>query len=562
MDETPLHKASSPEEVERLLDAGWPVDRPGWMGATPLHSGAERGLRAVTQVLIRRGADVNARRPDRLDTPLHFASNADVAAVLIEHGAEVEPLDWSGRSPLQWAAQFGRTDVADLLIRAGAAVDRQASDGATPLHWAAREGHHEVVRLLLARGAKPNVKDQEGRTPLHFGAWRGRLAAVEELLRAGASPGIRDRSGKTPLHEARETGRREVLERLREAQGQGDRTRTEGEGPTAPIALTRVRVHPRRTEALTVAEGAILTRWTLDDRPRRLASIQADHAWFSDLAVSSDGEVFAVTTPQNSIELRRWDDLEPVAEVVCPTGGESGLVAIDLSPDGRWVAVADSFEQVHLIDRTTGEVAATEEAGERTYCVRFDPSSRLLATACSYQGGAAVRIAGIEDGRLVPVTELDRSHRRTPGKRFVDTLVHLAFSPDGGSLALFETSAIDHDARPKGWRGDVVLYEAGSWAPRWMTSVDAKATEDKRPLAGAGHGMGFLTEVVFVDDETLVCGATGGLVLFYRTSDGKLLRRVQVHPEAPVVSLAMEPCHWRLWAALGVGGGLLVQVPL
>jgi hypothetical protein len=73
--------------------------------------------------------------------------------------------------------------------------------------------------------------------------------------------------------------------------------------------------------------------------------------------------------------------------------------------------------------------------------------------------------------------------------------------------------------------------------------------------------MGLLTEVLFVDDETLACGATRGLVVFYQASDGKLLRRVQVHPEAPVVSLAMEPSHRRIWAALGGGGGMLVQVP-
>ena len=75
---------------------------------------------------------------------------------------------------------------------------------------------------------------------------------------------------------------------------------------------------------------------------------------------------FAVTTPENRIELRRWDDLELVAEVVCPTEEESGLVAIDLSPDGRWIAVADSCERLHLIDRTSGQLVATTDAGEGT----------------------------------------------------------------------------------------------------------------------------------------------------------------------------------------------------
>jgi hypothetical protein len=288
---------------------------------------------------------------------------------------------------------------------------------------------------------------------------------------------------------------------------------------------------------------------------------QSHHVWFTDLAVDPHGEVFAVTTPEPAIELRRWDDLQVVSKVACATRQEQqGWQAIDLSPDGSWLAVADCCEQVRLIDRTTGKVVSTQEAGERTHCVRFDPSSRVLATACSFQAGGFVRIDRIEAGHLVPVAKLDRSNRKTAGNRFVDTLVHLAFSSDGGSLALFETSAIHQDDRPSGWRGDVVLYEAGSWALRWMASVDAETTGDKQSLAKVGHGMGFLTEVLFVDDETLACGATGGLVLFYRVSDGDLMRRVQVHPEAPVVSLAMVSAHRSVWAALGAGGGLLVQV--
>src|SRR5262249_30142134 len=173
MKETPLHKANDPKEVLRLLDAGWSVDCPGWMGATPLHGAAERGLPEVARGLIRRGANVNARRPERGDTPLPFAATAAVASILIEAGAEVEGLDRWGRTLLHWAAQFGRADVVDLLLRAGAGVDRPASDGATPLHWAAQEGHAGVVQLLLGAGAGVNRQDGDGHTPLHRAAWRG-----------------------------------------------------------------------------------------------------------------------------------------------------------------------------------------------------------------------------------------------------------------------------------------------------------------------------------------------------------------------------------------------------
>ena len=194
-----------------------------------------------------------------------------------------------------------------------------------------------------------------------------------------------------------------------------------------------------------------------------------------------------MTTTTDRIELRRWDDLGLEGTVACPTEGGHGLGALDISPDGRWIAVADSSEQVHLLDRTTGQVVATLEAGERTYAVRFDPTSRLLATACSFQGGGHVRIDRLGgDGRWAPVRELVRSDTRTPGKRFVDTLAHVAFSPDGRSLALFETSAIYHDTRPRGWRGDVVLYEVESGRLRWAVSIDAKATGDRRSLAEQG----------------------------------------------------------------------------
>lgn len=245
--------------------------------------------------------------------------------------------------------------------------------------------------------------------------------------------------------------------------------------------------------------------------------------------------------------------------------------------------MADAHGGLHLVDRGSGRVVASDEAGERTYCLRFDPSSLLFATACSYQGGGLVRVDRVDGGILEPISQLERAvprpdwrglfdwigdaaalaaERHPPARAdFVDTLAHLAFSPDGRSLALFETSAIDHGSRRAGWRGDVVLFDAATWAVRWVASVDGLVTGDQRSLTAAGHGMGFCTEVAFVDDATVACGATRGTVLFYRVADGTLLRRARVHPEAPVVSLAVEPTTRALWAALGPGGGPPVRVP-
>ena len=141
MNKSPPQAALTAEDVGLILArSGSRVDEPGWMGATPLHAAAEEDRAEVAAALIARGANVRARRPERLDTLLHFAAGSGVARVLLDAGAEVDALDWSGRSPLHWAAQFGRLDVVELLIAAGAEVDRPADDGATPLHWAAQEG--------------------------------------------------------------------------------------------------------------------------------------------------------------------------------------------------------------------------------------------------------------------------------------------------------------------------------------------------------------------------------------------------------------------------------------
>ncbi|WP_165247992.1 ankyrin repeat domain-containing protein [Paludisphaera soli] len=566
MDDTPLHKAETIEEVETALDAGWAVEHPGWMGGTPLHRAAERGLPEIVLALIRRGANVDARRPEREDSPLHFAANAGVARALIDHGADIEARDWSDRTPLHWAAQSGHADVAGLLIESGARVDGPSRDGSTPLHWAAQQGHVEAARLLLRAGAWANRKDGQGRTPLHSAAWRGWAEVVELLLGAGADPAERNKGGQTPRHEARSNGHEATAKLLEVAQGESageDRSTTEPPAARS-LGLTRVRTHPLRFEAVTVADEATLHRWSLGESPHVVAGLRSHHAWFADIAVAPQGDVFAVTTPESTIEMRRWDDLRVVFELPCPMEGRGGLQALDLAPDGCWLAVADPCEQVHLIDRATGKVVATVNGGEQTLCVRFHPSSLLVAAACSFQGGGHVRIDRIESGRLIPVAELERSDFRTPAGRFVDTLAHLAFSPDGRHLALFETSRHGtrrNSPRPAGWRGDVALYDVGTWTLRWTASVDAKATGDDRTLAEAGHGMGFLTEVQFVDDETLACGATEGLVLFYRVGDGRLARKVRVHPVAPVVSLAMEPSRQALWAALGEGGGRLIRIP-
>jgi len=71
-----------------------------------------------------------------------------------------------GRTPLHYAAAFGRRDVAELLLTNGAPVDQTDYAKNTPLHFAELYGQEEVVRLLLKYNANDKALNCSGLTPV------------------------------------------------------------------------------------------------------------------------------------------------------------------------------------------------------------------------------------------------------------------------------------------------------------------------------------------------------------------------------------------------------------
>ena len=107
--------------------------------------------------------------------------------------------DELGYTPLHYAAESGKPDIVKVLIKVGADVDAKDKDGDTPLHITAFNGYTAIAKALLEAGAEVNAKNNYGRTPLHVAAQLGRLETVEALLEAGADPTVTDGDGETPL---------------------------------------------------------------------------------------------------------------------------------------------------------------------------------------------------------------------------------------------------------------------------------------------------------------------------------------------------------------------------
>eukprot|EP00730_Choanoeca_flexa_P003698 TRINITY_DN11478_c0_g1_i5.p2 TRINITY_DN11478_c0_g1~~TRINITY_DN11478_c0_g1_i5.p2 ORF type:complete len:218 (+),score=25.97 TRINITY_DN11478_c0_g1_i5:1349-2002(+) len=136
----------------------------------PLHKACMHGHLAVTEMLIGKGADTDAKSRNN-STPLHVACmNGHVAIVemLIDMGAQVETKTSNdGHTPLHDACMSDSVAVAAMLIDKGADIEAKDANNCTSLHLACARSNTSVAEVLLDKGAKIEaLTGRHNRTPL------------------------------------------------------------------------------------------------------------------------------------------------------------------------------------------------------------------------------------------------------------------------------------------------------------------------------------------------------------------------------------------------------------
>eukprot|EP01098_Paradermamoeba_levis_P003624 TRINITY_DN1626_c0_g1_i4.p1 TRINITY_DN1626_c0_g1~~TRINITY_DN1626_c0_g1_i4.p1 ORF type:complete len:200 (-),score=39.39 TRINITY_DN1626_c0_g1_i4:65-664(-) len=137
-------------EVTFLLDQGVNVNDM-YNGSTPLHFAIQYGHFSLVQLLIDRGADVNAEEKEWHQSPLHFAiyhQNFSAVQLLIDRGSDVNAKDICVWTPLHFAVHLGYSSVVQLLIDRGSDVNPKTSSQETLLDLATGEADNCLKDFL------------------------------------------------------------------------------------------------------------------------------------------------------------------------------------------------------------------------------------------------------------------------------------------------------------------------------------------------------------------------------------------------------------------------------
>lgn len=198
-----------------ILDTGVLINESDKENQTCLQYASLLGHEKVVQLLLERGADQTAGRPDK--SPLHMAASRGflrIAEILLENGAEINggwPFRGCWLTPFAAAASFGQDHMLPFLLERGASL-AGTEIGQRALICAIDSGYESTIGILAGYGVDINEEDKEradwddADTPMLKAILTGHDHIVRKLTELGA-PSIdplktrfakQFRSGKLP----------------------------------------------------------------------------------------------------------------------------------------------------------------------------------------------------------------------------------------------------------------------------------------------------------------------------------------------------------------------------
>lgn len=117
-----------------------------------------------------------------------YEDKQDMIMPAIRNGADVNAVDYGGRTPIFSAIVYGNTKAVELLCLNKANVHQTDKAGCTPLIIASALGRTDIVKLLLDHEAQVHRCNLKGASPLLLAVHNCHLGVVRLLTDAGADP--------------------------------------------------------------------------------------------------------------------------------------------------------------------------------------------------------------------------------------------------------------------------------------------------------------------------------------------------------------------------------------
>jgi WD40 repeat protein len=240
--------------------------------------------------------------------------------------------------------------------------------------------------------------------------------------------------------------------------------------------------------------------------------------------------------PNDPADLRGWEWYHLTSlchrglTIYNPKDGAGGLWEVAISPDGRWIAGADTKRGVYVwAARAAFGVWAPDHRLSvpegSTFAVAFSPDNRLLASS----GGGRIILWSTADWKRIGSWMGHDGH-----------VLGLSFSPDRRLLA---SAGVD---------GTVKTWRVSDCEAARSPDFNPKAVHALRGHAGEMRGVAFSP-----DGLQLASAGADATVLCWRTADGELLHtfrghdravnRVAFSPEGVLLASAGEDRTVRLW---------------
>ena len=182
--------------VDLLIKKGADVNARGENYGSALQAASVEGHDQIVKLLLEKGADVNDERGE-FGTALHGASvkgHDQVVKLLIRNGADINSHGGKYGSALEAASVKGHDHIVKLLLEKGADVNMGGGKYGSASGAASVTGHYQIVKLLLERNADVNARGGKYGSALEAASVKGHDHIVKLLLEKGAD--VNSRGGK------------------------------------------------------------------------------------------------------------------------------------------------------------------------------------------------------------------------------------------------------------------------------------------------------------------------------------------------------------------------------